>query len=236
MASVSEKRFIPTDEDVTKFIDLFDQKEFESLVSWWVLYSKSRADERNSVFSEFPPTALKKYESYFRKNLMGSKRKKSDAFSLMQKVFSYLQKHPERITPYIYDMLIEEPKLHYIVSLVSRKQDEEGNYFLVPSKGASQALNVLDAQTAINLQNLGIMKLKEIMEAMSSDKIAISNLGTLSKAARDLVATLHVLDLDHKADDELIKEYKQIEHSEDGKVTRETIARFIQKNQKDWNG
>ena len=233
--AVSSKRYIPNEEETKNYVESLNEAQLEKLIGWWLLYTKSRADERDTAFWEIPEDGVKAYVKVFKNNLMTSKTKKSDAFALMQKVLLHLQRNPERITPNIYESLINEPKLHWVVSLVSRSTDESGNVFLVPSKSASSALNALDAQTAINIQNLGVIKLKEIVEAMTRSKIQMSNLGTLSKAGRDLVSMLHILGIDFKPDQELISEYKEITES-DGKTRRERMTRYIQKNQKEWNG
>lgn len=231
--AVSAKRLIPSPEQTDRLMGLLSTDTLEATVDWWVLYSKSRADERDTAFAKIPEAFLKSYAQVFGHSLMASKTKKSDAFAAMQKLLTHIQRHPELVTPTMYDAMANESKFHWIVSLVSRKTDAKGMVYLVPSSQANSVGNLLDAEAGINLQNMGMAKLKMIMEAITPELVKDANLGALSKAGRDIMALMHVLKLDFQPDQELIREYKEIEES-DGKTKRERITRFTEKNRKAW--
>lgn len=205
----------------------------ETTIEWWLLYSKSRAEERDTVFAKIPQEFLDRYDQVFGKNLMSSKTKKSDAFAAMQKLLTHIQRNPQLITNRLYELMANEAKFHWIVSLVSRNTDKNGQVYLVPSSQANSIGNLLDAEAGINLQNVGMAKLKMILDAITPELVKDANLGALSKAGRDIMALMHVLKIDFQPDQELIKEYKEIEES-DGKTRRERIVKYTEKNRKAW--
>lgn len=146
----------------------------------------------------------------------------------------YLQNHPERLTMEIYDTLIQHKTFQYIVSMVHKKQDAKGNFYLVPSTAATTHQVAVSSEFVINMQNILMAKMKMVIESISKKDLIGANLGSKSKAFRDLLAANHMLHLDMTPDAAMEATFKETTMSDDGKTVKEKVTRYVQRSAQTW--
>ncbi len=217
---------------------LFDSvtdDSLEQVVKLWYTSNTSSKEDRSSMDRLLPEEFKVALKEKFDIDIMIDGARVTIGKVIFSRMMKYITQHPERLTLGIYDTLLEHKDFHHIVSLVQKKTDAKGNMMLIPTNTGLTQSKAIDAEGMINLQNIALAKLKMLMQYVTKEKAKEANIGGITKAMRDLMATLHMMRLDFAPDAVMEATFKETTASDDGKTVKEKVTRYVQKSAQTWN-